>query len=165
MRLAALLSAAGLASPPALAPLRSCAPTLGLLDRFAAGLARGFENDQSLASSRPDYTAGLSGKNAPKYVQKHKREAEYRAMRNQVPIKFAGGRGGVVKPGANLLKEARRHGMKVKSDCQRGECGTCEVRLDGRVVCARTSDRSADPGHSVATTASRFGRARRCAHA
>ena len=107
-------------------------PRLGFFDDLKAG----FENDASLKSSRRDYTEGLSGKRAPKYVKKYKREALNAAAANLVPMKFPGGKGALVKPGTTLLKAARSNGMKLPSDCLRGECRTCACRMDGRVVLA-----------------------------
>ena len=80
-----------------------------------------------MSKSRPDYSEGLS-KDAPGYVKRAKKQEANKAAANMVPIKFAGGKGGLVKAGANLLVEARRHGMKVPSDCKRGECNTCRRR-------------------------------------
>ena len=114
-------------------PQHSRAPLTGLRLGFFDNLAKGFENDDRLQNSRPDYTEGLS-KNAPGYVKKAKREYMNKMAANYVTVKFASGKGGLIKPGSSLLSEARKHGMKVPSYCLRGECGTCRVKLDGRVV-------------------------------
>ena len=105
---------------------------MGLFDDLAKNLAAGFENDPHLAAMRPDHSEGVN-KNAPEYVKKAKKQAMNTAMKNMVAVKF-GSKGGMVKPGSNLLREARKHGMKIKSDCLRGQCGTCSCRLDGRIV-------------------------------
>lgn len=40
-------------------------------------------------------------------------------------------------PGSSLLRALRDHGTtSVLGACEQGECGSCSVRLDGRVECA-----------------------------
>lgn len=123
-----------LASPmlPKTSPVCAMPRTAAVSLNFLEALKAGFENDPTLAKTRPDHTEGVN-KDAPAYVIKAKKQAMHNAMKNMVAVKF-GSKGGMVKPGSNLLREARKHGMKIKSDCLRGQCGTCSCRVDGRIV-------------------------------
>jgi aerobic-type carbon monoxide dehydrogenase small subunit (CoxS/CutS family) len=59
-----------------------------------------------------------------------------------------------VAPGATLMEALRAAGVAaVKDGCDRGDCGTCAVLLDGRAVTSCTLFAAQADGHQVRTAA------------
>jgi hypothetical protein len=82
---------------------------------FFGGLGDAFKNDDKLGKPKD---AGLS--NGPNY-----NEAGVTVNGKPVP-------GAVV--GQKLTVVASRVRVKIPVDCQNGDCGTCRVKLNGRIV-------------------------------
>lgn len=109
-------------APRAARPHRAAALNMGLFDGFKDA----FKNDETL---RPQ----------EKYGDK-----------NKVVVTFQPGNKQVQAVAGQQMKEVVRAGrMNVKYNCSKGECGTCEILVDGRKARACTTRLPAKPAVTI----------------
>jgi ferredoxin len=52
---------------------------------------------------------------------------------NKTPLTYNGKRAEFA-PGSSMMAATKRLGMKVKTNCKKGDCGTCTVNVGGKSV-------------------------------